>query len=103
MVPRVLAVLAICASAVSAGEMKGYISDAACGWNNARPAKEAKECALKCVKAGWDPVFVRDGDYAAYKVHDKYKVMSFIGDRVSILGTIENGVVTIRRIRRADK
>ena len=55
----------------SAAEMKGYISDAACGWNNARPGNPAKECAQKCVKGGWDPVFVRDGDFNAYKIPDK--------------------------------
>ena len=56
---RVLGSVCLFAVGVSAAEMKGYISDAACGWNNARNAKDAKECAQKCVKAGWDPVFVR--------------------------------------------
>jgi hypothetical protein len=102
-VPRVLAILAIFASVATADEMTGYISDAACGWNSARPAKQAKECALKCIKAGWEPVFVRDGDFTSFKIQGKSKVMKFIGDRVSVSGTLENGIVTIQRIRRADK
>jgi hypothetical protein len=32
---------------IFAAEMTGYISDAPCGWNNARPGKEAKECVQK--------------------------------------------------------
>ena len=54
-----LVLLLLTAAAAWPAEMKGYISDAACGWNNARPGNPAKECAQKCVKGGWDPVFVR--------------------------------------------
>ena len=59
------------AVSASAAEMTGYISDAACGWNNARPGKEAKECAQKCVKAGWDPVFILNGKADAIKIREK--------------------------------
>ncbi len=94
----VLLTLTVCVS--SAAEMKGYISDAACGWNNARPGKEAKECAQKCVKGGWDPVFVRDGDFNAYKIPDKAKVMAFVGERVVVTGKIEGDRVTVQGIRK---
>ena len=88
---------------VCAAEMKGYISDAACGWNNARSTKEARECARKCVKAGWDPVFVRDGDMNAYKVRDKAKVLPFVGERVAVSGRIEGDTVLITKIRSLEK
>ena len=92
--------LLLTAAAVWPAEMKGYISDAACGWNNARPGNPAKECAQKCVKGGWDPVFVRDGDFNAYKIPDKAKVMAFVGERVVVTGNIEGDRVTVQGIRK---
>lgn len=85
----------------NAAEMTGYISDAACGWNNARPAKEAKECAQKCVKAGWAPVFVRDGSMEVTQIRNAAKALSFVGDHVTISGTLAGDFVTIHRIRKA--
>lgn len=88
---------------LTGAELRGYISDEACGWNNARSTKEAKECAVKCVRAGWAPVFIRDGDTAAYKVSDKAKVMPFVGEHVTITGVLGKDSVTVRRIRKLDK
>ena len=56
-------------------------------------------CA-KCVKGGWDPVFVRDGDMNTYKANDKAKVMDFVGERVIITGKIKAGVVTVEKIKK---
>lgn len=84
-----------------AAELTGYISDAACGWNNARSSKEAKECAQKCVKAGWDPVFVPDGDMNTYKIRDKAKVMEFVGDHVVVSGKLERDTLVFTTIRKA--
>ena len=97
---RSILLFVLCSLLLSAEDFKGYISDAACGWNNARPGKEAKECAQKCVKGGWDPVFVRDGDMNTYKANDKAKVMDFVGERVIITGKIKAGVVTVEKIRK---
>jgi hypothetical protein len=85
---------------ISAAELSGYISDAACGWNNARSAKEAKECAQKCVKAGWDPVFVPDGKRDVYKFRDKSKVLPFVGDHVAISGKLQGDHLAVSVIRR---
>jgi hypothetical protein len=86
----------------AAAEYHGYISDEACGWNNAREGKEAKECARVCVKGGWPPVFVRDGGMAVTKIPAKAdvdKVMPFVGDHVTVTGVIENGVLKVEKIR----
>ncbi len=89
------------AGALFAAEHKGWISDAACGWNNARPGKEAKECAFKCVReGGWAPVFVKDGLFDALKVSSKDKVMPFAGDYVAIDGEIKTGLIDIRSVRK---
>ena len=84
-----------------AAQITGYISDAACGWNNARPGKEAKECAEKCVRAGWDPVFVPDGQRETFKVSDKAKVLPYVGEHVVVLGELKGGQVWIKSIRRS--
>lgn len=79
--------------------MKGYISDAACGWNNARESKEAKECAQKCVRAGWDPVFVPDGNMNTFKIRDKARVASFVGEHVVVSGKLDGDTLTFSTIR----
>jgi hypothetical protein len=87
-----------------AAEFHGYISDAACGWNNAREGKEAKECAEMCVKGGWPPVFVRDGGMKVWSIPEKAgraKVLAFVGDHVTITGTLEGDKLTVERVRKS--
>ena len=84
---------------LSATELTGYIVDAPCGWNNARSTPEAKDCAQKCVKAGWDPVFVPDGSMKTYPVSDKAKVMNFVGVKVVITGALTKDLVRVDKIR----
>jgi hypothetical protein len=95
--------IGVLAGSTFAGEMTGFISDAACGWNNARAAKEAKECALTCVKAGWDLVFVPDGQMDAYKVSDKSMALPFVGDHVIVGGQIKGDTLLLKNIRRNSK
>ena len=90
-------------SLCQAGEFTGYISDAACGWNNARSSPEAKECARKCVNVGWDPVFVRDGEMNTFKISDKRAVLAFVGEHVAIEGQLKGDTVTVRKIRKVTK
>jgi len=96
---RAICLLLWLSMSISAGELTGYISDEPCGWNNARPGKEAKECAVKCVKAGWQPVFVPDGKMNTYKVSDKKLVMPFVGDHVAVEGEIKNDVLVVKKVR----
>jgi len=97
------AIILLCCLAGSAlsSEMTGYISDAPCGWNNARPRKEAKECAQKCVRAGWDPVFVPDGQMNAYKISDKSLVLPHVGDHVAVVGELKDDTLILKKIRPA--
>ena len=81
--------------------LKGYISDAACGWNNARESKEAKECAQKCVKAGWDPVFVPDGNMNTYKIRDKARVAAFVGEHVVVSGKLDGDTLSFTTIKKS--
>ncbi|MBY0504766.1 MAG: hypothetical protein K2X03_12705 [Bryobacteraceae bacterium] len=89
---------------LSAAEIQGYISDAACGWNNARPGKEAQECARKCVEAGWPPVLVRDGGMSVFKIEDKAEraaVRPFVGEHVTITGVITGENLRVTKIRKS--
>jgi len=89
---------------LAAAEIEGYISDAACGWNNARPGKEAQECAKKCVDAGWAPVFVRDGGMSVFKIEEKgerAKVLPFVGEHVTIAGEIRGEQLRVTAIRKS--
>ncbi len=89
---------------LAAAEIQGYISDAACGWNNARPGKEAQECAKKCVDAGWAPVFVLDGGMSVFKIEEKAeraKVLPFVGEHVTIAGEIQGEQLRVTAIRKS--
>jgi len=80
--------------AADKGTWTGYISDADCGTkgNNADHA----ECAKKCVKNGAAPVFVV-GD-KVYTISNPKKVAKFIGDKVTISGTLTGDAIAIDKI-----
>ena len=100
-IPALLVCFLAIGGDVCGATIKGYISDAACGWNNARESKEAKECAQKCVRAGWDPVFVPDGNMNTYKIRDKARVASFVGEHVVVSGKLDGNTLTFSTIRMA--
>ena len=76
------------------GTWTGYISDSHCGakGNNAGHA----DCAKKCIKEGYAPVFVV-GD-KVYAINDPKKVDKYIGDKVTIKGTITGDTIDIEKI-----
>lgn len=86
------------------GSRTSPISDEACGWNNARPGKEAHDCAKRCVDAGWPPVLVRDGGMAIFKIENKAEresVLPFVGEHVTITGEISGETVRVKQIRKS--
>ena len=94
-----LLVLVLCFAAVYAmdkGKWTGFISDDDCGvkGNN----KEHAACAKNCVKRGAKPVFVV-GD-KVYAISNPKKVEKFIGDEVTITGTITNDVLEIDTVKK---
>ena len=76
------------------GKWTGYISDSHCGaaGNNAGHAA----CAKKCIGEGYAPVFVV-GD-KVYAISDPKKVDEFIGDKVTIEGSISGDTILIQKI-----
>lgn len=92
-----VAVFLLSAAAICAADLVGYVSDEPCGWNNAHDTKEAKECAQKCLRAGWPPVFVPDGSMKAYHflAKDKEAALAFGGDHVAFAGRLQGETVIV--------
>jgi len=84
----------IAAFAADKGTWTGYISDAHCGAKGNNDGHAA--CAKKCVKEGYAPVFVV-GD-KVYAISDPKKVSKYIGDKVTITGTITGDAIDIEKI-----
>jgi hypothetical protein len=80
--------------AADKGTWTGYISDAHCGAKGNNDGHAA--CAKKCVKEGYAPVFVI-GD-KVYTISDPKKVSKYIGDKVTITGTITGDAIDIEKI-----
>lgn len=80
--------------AAEPGTWTGYISDAHCGAKGNSDGHAA--CAKKCVKEGYAPVFVV-GD-KVYTITEPKKVSKFIGDKVTIKGTITGDAIAIETV-----
>src|SRR5579884_1045735 len=96
---KVMAVSALFALGAMAESLTGVISDAKCG--AAHEAKLNAACVKSCVKRGEAPVLV-SGD-KVYKISDdsKSKVMSHLGEKVTVDGTVNGDTVTIENIQTA--
>ena len=84
------------AHSMDKGKWTGFIGDDDCGkkGNN----KGHADCAKSCIKGGAKPVFVI-GD-KVYKISNPKKVDTFIGDEVTITGTLTNDVLEIETINK---
>jgi hypothetical protein len=92
LLPVLLCVMSVFAA--DKGTWTGYIGDAHCGAAGNNDGHAA--CAKKCIKEGYAPVFVV-GD-KVYTINDPKKVSKFIGDKVTITGTIEGDKLDIEKI-----
>jgi len=84
----------VIAFAADKGTWTGYISDAHCGAKGNNDGHAA--CAKKCVKEGYAPVFVV-GD-KVYAISDPKKVSGYIGDKVTVTGTMTGDSIDIEKI-----
>jgi SpoU rRNA methylase family enzyme len=76
--------------------MTGYIADSKCG---AAAAHEgARDCTIKCVKAGAKYVFVNDADKKVYVVDAQDKVADHAGHHVTVRGTVEGDTLKLESI-----
>lgn len=84
----------VAAFAGDKGKWTGYISDSHCGAKGNNPGHA--DCAKKCIKEGYSPVFVV-GD-KVYAINNPKKVAKYIGEKVTITGTITDDTIDIKKI-----
>jgi hypothetical protein len=83
----------------AANSYTGYITDSKCG---AKAAHEgARECTIKCVKAGSKYVFVNDADKKVYEIDDQKKVAEHAGHHVMVKGTVTGDKLKLNSIEMA--
>jgi hypothetical protein len=97
-----IAIFAIALTA-TAGDASwtGYIADSKCGAGAAND--NARECTLKCVKAGAKYVFVNDSDKKIYVIDDQSKVAEHAGHHVTVKGIADGGTLKLTSIEMAPK
>ena len=81
-----------------AGEFTGWISDSKCGAKGAKA--EHKDCAASCVKGGAAPVFVQDNK--VLKIDDASKVEGYIGQKVTVTGSVDGDTIKVESVKAAD-
>ncbi|MDP2337597.1 MAG: hypothetical protein Q8N05_14360 [Bacteroidota bacterium] len=88
--------LTAAANVMDKGKWTGFISDEHCGikGNN----KGHASCAKSCVSGGSKAVFVVADK--VYAISNPKKVENFIGDEVTITGSITNNVLEIETIKK---
>jgi hypothetical protein len=78
------------------GSWTGYIADSKCGAKAANDG--ARECTIKCVKAGAKYVFVDDADKKVYAIDDQDKVAEHAGHHVTVKGTVDGDTLKLSSI-----
>jgi hypothetical protein len=105
-----LAVSSAAAFAQKNGTFTGEIMDKQCAqmgshdnMMQAESAKNAKECALACVKNGGTFALLDPQTKKVYSIEDEKKVREFAGERVQITGSYDQDadVLHIKTITRA--
>jgi hypothetical protein len=83
-----------------AAEMTGYISDSKCTVAHMDGSQKSINCVKQCVKAGQQPVFVTP-DKKVLKLADTSKVMNYLGEKVTVDGSVAGDTLTIKSIKKA--
>ncbi len=87
-------VFAITATYADPGTWTGYISDSHCGAKGNNDGHS--DCAKKCIKGGALPVLVV-GD-KVYTISDPKKVSKYIGQKVTVTGTLTGDEIAIDKV-----
>ncbi|HEX3742380.1 MAG TPA: DUF5818 domain-containing protein [Bryobacteraceae bacterium] len=95
---KVLAVLALCASAAMAADVTGYVIDKNCSTKKAMFGNE--ECAKSCMGRG-APAVIATEDGKVYAVSNQDKVKEMAGKKVTVTGKVEGQTITVDTIEPA--
>jgi hypothetical protein len=88
--------------AALADQITGYVSEAGCGAKHATVSAANTKCVEGCIKKGSDPVLVSEGKVMKFDADSKEKAKAFAGQNVKIDGTMDEGVVKITSIDKAE-
>ena len=91
--------LSLCGVSAFAESFTGYISDANCGAKHNDGSEKSIACVKGCVKKGAAAVLVV-GD-KVYKIDDGSKVADYLGQKVTVNGSVEGDTVTIQSVEPA--
>src|SRR5437588_8332871 len=90
------------ASFFAAGAMAeswtGTISDDKCGAKHEGAEAKDTACVQSCIKRGGAPVFVSSGKVYKISADSKDKVMSNLGQKVTVTGKMDGDTVTVESV-----
>jgi hypothetical protein len=92
---KVLAVLALCASAAMAADVTGYIIDKSCAGKKDMAGDEA--CAKRCIGRG-QPAVLATEDGKVYNIANQDKVKDSAGKKVTVTGKMDGDTITVETI-----
>ena len=89
--------------AADANTWTGYITDPHCGKKGASPEHTA-DCVEKCIKDGSKSQIQAESDGKAYNLDDFEKVRAFVGQKVTIHGTLDpkNNTIKVASVSKAE-
>ena len=99
----ILGLIALSAGSAAAEQYKGVISDAKCAAAHADASEKSMACVKKCVGNGTDAVLVTEGKVMKIDSAGKEKVANYLGKKVVVEGSDEEGTVTITSITEAEQ
>jgi uncharacterized protein DUF5818 len=81
----------------------GYITDPHCGKKGASPEHTA-DCVEKCIKDGSKSQIQAESDGKAYNLDDFEKVRAYVGQKVTIRGTLDakSNTIAVASVTKAE-
>ena len=94
----VTSLAAFFAAGAMAESWSGTISDDKCGAKHESAAANDTACVQSCIKRGGAPVFVSGGKVYKISADSKDKVMSNLGQKVTVTGKMDGDTVTVESV-----
>ena len=91
----VAAIGSLMAAGAMAESLSGTISDAKCAAKHADASEADAKCVQSCVRRGSAPVFVSGGKVYNISADSKDKVMSHLGQKVTVSAKVDGDTITI--------
>ena len=90
--------LTFAATPLLAETFTGWVSDAMCAKNPAKVSSAAHaDCAKKCIEGGSPAVLVVNDK--VYQVSNPDMLKNHAGEKVTVDGTLDNGMLTIKSVK----